>query len=204
MRALNEELRLAILEAGKTEFLTLGFAKASLRSIAAAAGVTTGAIYTYFADKAAIFDALVAEPAEELRKKFLQSVSEMDQTLQQDITPWREWLDVDPDQLVDFLYTHFDAFRLLIRSAGGTRYEDYIHSLVELETKSTLRFTSYLREQGVLTRELDAELIHIIVSAYYVGIFEPIAHEMPKEQALQCVRIMEEFYTAGWQKIKGY
>ncbi|MDL2288552.1 TetR/AcrR family transcriptional regulator [Oscillospiraceae bacterium OttesenSCG-928-F05] len=204
MRAPNETVRSAVLEAGKAEFLTRGFTKASLRSIASAAGVTTGAIYTYFPDKAAIFDALVAEPAEALRKQYSESVSRMDQTLQQDITPWREWVDVDPDRLIDFLYAHFDAFRLLTCCAAGTRYEDYIHSLVELETESTVRFIGYLQKQGVLNRELDAEVIHITVSTHYAGIFEPIAHQMPKEQALRCVRILEEFYAAGWQKILGY
>ena len=44
-----------------------GFKNASLRSIAQAAGVTTGAIYGYYPDKAALFDALVSEPANHLR-----------------------------------------------------------------------------------------------------------------------------------------
>lgn len=59
-------MRLAakLLEAAKTEFLTKGFRNASLRNIAASAGVTTGAIYRYYANKEALFDALVAEPAE--------------------------------------------------------------------------------------------------------------------------------------------
>ena len=41
----------AILEAGKKEFLTYGYEKASLRRIAKEASVTTGAIYGYFPGK---------------------------------------------------------------------------------------------------------------------------------------------------------
>lgn len=203
MRTPNENLRSAILDAGQAEFLRNGFTGASLRRIAAAAEVTTGAIYTYFPDKAALFDALVADPADELRREFLDSCNRMDTTLSRDITPWREWVEVDPDWLVEFLYTHYDAFRMLVCCAGGTRYESYIDSLIKMETDSTTRFVGYLKQQGVLTRELDEELVHIIVSAHYAGIFEPIAHEMPKEKALRYVRVLEEFYAAGWQKILG-
>ena len=56
----------AILEAGKKEFLTYGYEKASLRRIAKEASVTTGAIYGYFPGKKALFDALTSDTAEEL------------------------------------------------------------------------------------------------------------------------------------------
>lgn len=58
MRPLNEELSRQILFAAKTEFKK-GFRNASMRSIAASVGVTTGAIYRYYSNKEALFDALV-------------------------------------------------------------------------------------------------------------------------------------------------
>ena len=59
-----------ILEIGRKEFLALGYRDASLRHIAASLGVTTGAIYRYYADKEALFDALVAQPAQELADRY--------------------------------------------------------------------------------------------------------------------------------------
>lgn len=56
----------AILEAGKKEFLTFGYEKASLRRIAAEASVTTGAIYGCFSGKEAIFEALTGEVSQTL------------------------------------------------------------------------------------------------------------------------------------------
>ena len=67
MRTTNPKLYSDLLETGKREFLTLGYRDASLRHIAASLGVTTGAIYGYFADKEALFDALVAQPAKSWR-----------------------------------------------------------------------------------------------------------------------------------------
>ena len=48
-----------ILETAKKEFLERGFQGTSMRRIAALAGVTTGALYGYFASKEDIFDSLV-------------------------------------------------------------------------------------------------------------------------------------------------
>lgn len=57
MRPLNEQLAVDLLEAGKKVFLEMGFRDASLRKIASQLGVTTGAIYRYYTDKEALFDA---------------------------------------------------------------------------------------------------------------------------------------------------
>lgn len=70
MRPLNEELSQQILSAAKTEFKK-GFRNASMRSIAASVGVTTGAIYRYYSNKEALFDALVSHPAEEFFNEYM-------------------------------------------------------------------------------------------------------------------------------------
>ena len=70
MRTTNAKLAADLLEAGKREFLEKGFQGASLRSIAASLGVTTGAIYGYYTDKEAMFDALVSEPAQKLADRY--------------------------------------------------------------------------------------------------------------------------------------
>ena len=70
MRPVNEKLRVDLLEAGKREFMESGFRGASLKSIAASLGVTTGAIYRYYTDKEALFDGLVREPAHELVERY--------------------------------------------------------------------------------------------------------------------------------------
>ena len=66
MQLRNDELAERILEAAKSEFLEKGYRQASVRSIAASVGVTTGALYRYYANKEALFDALVSGPADYL------------------------------------------------------------------------------------------------------------------------------------------
>ncbi len=54
-----ERTREGILDAAETTFLAQGVSRTTLAHIATAAGVTRGAIYWHFADKAAVFDALL-------------------------------------------------------------------------------------------------------------------------------------------------
>ena len=55
--------REGILDAAEGVFATLGVPGATLQDIAVAAGVTRGAIYWHFQDKAALFDAFMCERA---------------------------------------------------------------------------------------------------------------------------------------------
>ena len=64
------ETQQKILKIGKREFLEKGFKDASLRKIVAEAGFTKGAFYGYYPDKAALFEALVAEAADGLTERF--------------------------------------------------------------------------------------------------------------------------------------
>jgi AcrR family transcriptional regulator len=59
MQFLKDEIRNKILGAALLEFKREGYAKASMRGIAKTAGVTSGNIYRYFANKEQLFDAIV-------------------------------------------------------------------------------------------------------------------------------------------------
>ena len=111
MRPVNEKLRKDLLEAGKREFMENGFRGASLKSIAASLGVTTGAIYRYYTDKEALFDGLVREPAQELVERYrtLQQTF-AGRSLEEQLQKLPEVPDKEASWMMDFLYDHFDAF----------------------------------------------------------------------------------------------
>lgn len=203
IRIVNEQLREAVLRAGKAEFFRCGFEKATMREIAKAAGVTTGAVYCYFPNKMALFEEPVAAPAKGLKEEFEAHVAQMDKDMTEDATSYNQWVPNEPNWLVEYIYENYDAFKLLVCHSCGTSYAHYMDSLVEIEVESTLRFISYLRAAGLLSREIDEELVHIIASAQFVGIFEPIAHDMSREKAKAHILALEEFYSAGWRKILG-
>jgi AcrR family transcriptional regulator len=55
----SERMRKILIQVARNEFATKGFAGTSTPEIAAAAGVSRGALYHHFADKAALFHAVV-------------------------------------------------------------------------------------------------------------------------------------------------
>ena len=61
-----------IIECARKELLEKGYMDASLRTIAAQAGTTTGSIYTRFKDKAGLFEAIVGPHYDHIMSRFCQ------------------------------------------------------------------------------------------------------------------------------------
>lgn len=192
------------LAAGRREFLEKGFRDASLRSIVREAGVTTGAFYGYYHSKAELFDALVEHPYRELMDRFI-GVQEDFTTLspEQQLAGVGEVSGQAMDEMLQYVYDHFEAFKLLTCCAEGTRYEQMIHQMVEIEVQSTHRFVELLRANSLPVREVDPELEHLLCSGLFTAFFGTVVHDMPRRKAAGYVRELRDFYTAGWKKIMG-
>lgn len=104
-----------ILKIATSEFLEKGYQGASLRKIAKAAKVTTGAMYGYYKSKEALFVDLVKNVACDFEDIYLSQ--EIDESV------------------VDYIYQNFDIFRLIVCSSKETEYEDYLDRLVETKSK---------------------------------------------------------------------
>ncbi|GAB4146509.1 MAG: hypothetical protein Tsb0016_17000 [Sphingomonadales bacterium] len=65
-RGRGAQTRAGLLRAARAEFVAQGYAGAATERIVAAAAVTRGALYHHFADKAALFAAVVADIAQEI------------------------------------------------------------------------------------------------------------------------------------------
>lgn len=204
MRPINEKLAAELLEAGKKEFLAYGFLGASMRDIAAAAGVTTGALYRYYTDKEALFEALVEEPSRVFADRYRErQQSFAGQPLEQQLTGIPEITDRESDWMMAYLYDHFDAFKLISCHATGTRYEHYIDTLIEIESEAGRLLIDRMREAGLPAQELDDGLIHILSGALFNGMFETIRHDMPRDKAMRYMNSLRDFYSAGWFKVLG-
>lgn len=194
----------SILEAGQQEFLRKGFRNASLRNIAKEAGVTTGAFYGYFKSKEELFAALVEEPAMILLNKYQETQAAFANLPQEEQVLHLGDVSGDcMDWMISFMYDHFAAFKLILCCAEGTEYENFIHTLVDIEIKATHQFTTVLQNLNYQCKPIHPQLEHILVSGMFSAFFELIIHDMPQEQAQEYVKEMRTFYTAGWFKILG-
>lgn len=204
MKLTNEKLAADIRTAGKKEFLEKGFQGASMRGIAASLQVTTGAIYRYYTDKESIFEALVEEPAKELEKRYRRIQQEFAaQPLKGQLESLPEVTEDEHAWMMEYIYDNFDAFKLITCCAVGTRYEHYLDSLIEIEVNASKALIEKMEQAGMQVLPLDDELIHMIASALFNGMFETVRHDMPREKAMVYTDSLRAFYSAGWFRILG-
>lgn len=193
------ETQRKILEAGKREFLAKGFKDASLRGIVKEAGFTQGAFYGYYPDKAALFDTLVSEAADTLMEQFKAAQQAHYDLIPGEKTAQSRELSTDYlNHFINYIYDNFDAFKLVICCSEGTRYANYVHELVELEVSQTEEYYQQLRRLGRVEGTVSHDLHHMITSAYFTAVFETVAHDMTREQAIGYVNELAVFFNCGW------
>ncbi len=188
-----------LLECAREEFLEMGFQEASLRVIAAKADTSTGAIYTRFGDKDSLFHALVDESMDELILWIEKGQQEFSlkpgEEQKEDVFSYKPevW-----EQLVEYIYEHWDVFRLLVRCADINCYEMMLNRLVDIEVEYTYKFLKSTDNDALYNGNLTPMLIHMLSNAYYSGLFEVVRHEMTKEEAFVYVRQLRRFFVRGW------
>ena len=204
MRLANDKLKSDLLQAAKKEFLSHGFLGAQLRDIAAQAGVTTGAIYKYYRGKEDLFGELVAQPARELEQRYREIQQSFAQLpLEEALTNLPEISDDGQMWMMEYLYDHFDAFKLIACCSEGTKYVSYIDVLTQVEVDASIALISKMEEAGMHIHQIDEELVHIVANSLFSGMFETIRHDMPREKAFGYMVSLRDFYSAGWFKILG-
>ena len=193
-----------ILDAGMEEFQEKGFRDASLRNIVKTAGVTTGAFYGYFSSKEALFASIVEPHAAAVMGRFMTA-----QTDFADLPKEEQPAHIGKESgecvawMIDYIYDHYEPFKLLICRSDGTPYENFVHNMAEVEVEYTFRYIDVLRSLGNNVPELDKNLCHMITSGMFDGMFEVLRHDMPKDKAKQFIAQIQEFHMAGWAKIMG-
>ena len=191
-----------IWESAKKEFLMHGYEKASTNVICKNAGVTWGALAKRYSGKDELFCALVSPVAESF-KETLKT-----QQVQFHSLPEKEKKVISPDSeknvinFVDYIYDHFDEFRLLIVCAGGSSYEHYLDELVDIVVGSMTQFIDGIGHRITIQgKEVTPDLVHILVSSNLYGYFEPVTHGMTREEARVYVEQLKYFFDIGWDKI---
>ncbi len=188
-----------VLECSKDEFLSRGFLDASLRTIAQEAGTSTGSIYTRFGDKEGLFRAIVEPVVDEFRSMFREIQENFHQlngeTQRAEMGQYTSRHQLD---LLDYIYDHFDVFRLLLDGAHGTRFACFLDELVDIEVEYTYQYMEVIGCESVKSGQVTEEFIHIIVTAYFNGMFEVVRHNMDRAAARRYVKMLNDYHMAGF------
>lgn len=191
-----------ILESAKKEFLLCGYEKTSTNVICKNAGVTSGALYKRYAGKDELFCALVAPTAEEFINMLESIQDEFHSLPQQEKESTATGSAAGENGFINYIYEHFDIFKLLIECSKGSTYESFMDNLVDILVKSTERFMEESNHEAIILGKVAThETIHILISSYLYGLFEPVVHNMSLENARIYAEQLKYFFDVGWADI---
>ena len=184
-----------LIEAAKKEFMVRGYNKASLRTICSNAGVTTGALYFFFENKADLFAAIVDPPIAGLKKIIFEHIKEDSEYMSK--VGVVENIEMDhadiSDVLTEHIYDNYESFLLVLNSSENTVYENIVDEFVKLTEESIPAMISSL--PGYTHDEYMSHwMAHITIDAY----IQVIKHETDKEKAKIMLRSIMNYLVKGW------
>ena len=195
----HEKVNRAIRE----EFLEKGYENASIRSIGRRAGMTSAGLYRHYADKEAMFNAMV-EPLIDSIKEWTKRHTARKYSLVEGNVPADELFGESfIDMMNDVILPRRDEFRLLMNCSAGTKYENFVHDFVVENQKEFMETLGYLKEKGYKVIDVSEEELHMLLSAYLTACFEPVIHDFEDIKMEKYLNTVREFFVPGWMKIMG-
>ena len=197
-----EDTEKNILNTARKHFLKDGFSGASLRNIVKDAGLTTGAFYKYYPTKEALFDALTDPYIEHIYQIYDRVVEDFEKLSAKEQTSNMSDTSGDGmDQMIDYIYEHYDNFRLLLKCGDSGKFETFIHNMVDREMRSSLEYVKKMKEDGIEIPIVGESLMRMIYTGFFSSIFQIIEHDIDKETAKRNVHKLREFNTGGWERL---
>lgn len=195
----NIESRTRLLECAKNEFLEKGFAKASLRKIAADAELTTGAVYFFFKDKNGLFEGVVGKAFFELKSVLEEHFS---QDIESDLTAYNQH-DGDHDDLaealVDVIYDNYDEMTILLDRSAGSKYENVVDNIInELDCSYINLAERYAA--AMPGKRVNKPMLHWLTHVQINAFIHMMKHESDKEKALRFIKPVMDMLIKSWME----
>lgn len=184
----EQDVRARLLEAARNEFFERGYERASLRRICAGAGVTTGALYFLFENKADLFHQVV--------KGTLDALAALSQELS-DRELEDQSVGVDNEKyLLEFIWKNQKDITILVEKAEGSPYEGFWEELSHGMEDS---FAVFFGINGI--EEPDRELIRILAKMKMTGYMELIRGGYTLERTLELAEAVGWYTEGGFESL---
>ncbi|MBR3548941.1 MAG: TetR/AcrR family transcriptional regulator [Treponema sp.] len=191
-----------ILSVAEEEFLQKGYRDASLRTIVKKAGVTTGAFYGYFKSKEELFDALVKEHYDYINCIYDDILHEFEKLPpEEQKLRMEDYSSAGLKKMFDYIWDHKIPFYLISKSAGGTKYENFLQNITQKDIASTEAFYDVLEKQGTKVERIDPMIEQLVILSTFTSFFTLILRDIPKEDAQRGLEQMFRFYRGGWNSL---
>ncbi|MBR3684726.1 MAG: TetR/AcrR family transcriptional regulator [Clostridia bacterium] len=190
MQYQKEDVRNRIVDAAKTEFLRVGFYRASMLQISNRAHVPIGNLYRYFASKASLFDAIVGTAKERIIEG-LESGMGAFKVVDNNPAPFttKALLDTATVNFLELAKNYQKELILLLQKSGGSEHDGFMEDIIA-RVKQLLegRLTVLCKPENKFLLDLVAE--NVTRGAFRIMIECP--HE---EQHEELVRLLVFYFN---------
>ena len=186
-----------IIQAAYSEFLAYGFQKASLHKIAEKSGVTTGAIYTRYKSKDALFVSLLQDFFETMKTLFTPIAEEYEKA-KHSARPEDILRAINAEERIYFqlLTEHYDDCTLFFCRSDGSSVETVLHELMNQKAEQTVEFFSHIYGKGP-----NADAIRLLMGSQFWYFRQLLDRHMEEDRMLTCLQAVLNFTNAGWRQL---
>lgn len=186
-----------ITRAAYEEFLSCSFQKASLHKIAEKAGVTTGAIYTRYASKDALFVSLLQGFMGKLNDFFAPAAAGYEKAAQLGTTEaLLNAINFEERIYIRLLTECYDECTLFFSRSDGSSVETMLNELMRHKTEQTVEFFSHAYGKAP-----NADAVRLLMGSQFWYFRQLLNARMDEEQMLACLHTLLGFFDAGWRQL---
>ncbi len=186
-----------IIQAAYSEFLAYGFQKASVHKIAEKAGVTTGAIYTRYKNKDALFASLLQNFFETMGTLFTPIAEEYEKAKRSaQLEDILRAINAEERIYFQLLIGHYDDCSLFFCRSDGSSVETMLHELMDQKAEQTVEFFSQL-----YGKKPNTDAIRLLMGAQFWYFRQLLDKHLEEDEMFACLQAVLDFTNAGWRQL---
>lgn len=186
-----------IIHAAWDEFLEHGFVAASMHKIADRAGVTTGALYTRYKNKDALFGSLLSEffsvtqaCSEPVAKKYYEAEESGS------VADFLAAMEFEEQMYLNLLFEHYESCVLLFCKSHGSSAEESLSAMISYKVTTTVDFL-----EKTAAHPVNREAVRLLMEANFHIYRKIIEAGYGKTEAVSCMKDVQPFLHAGWKEL---
>lgn len=198
----DKETREKLLESAKAEFTEKGYNKASLRTICSNSGVTTGALYFFFEDKADLFRTIVGNAVDGLFG-IMQAHFDEDENIVAgtDAHNTDDYIDDHSEiaqQLIHHIYKNYDAAILVLTKSQGSEYENIVDKIVDMTESKSIEMMGKISAKTGERKKLNKYMLHLVIHIVVDSFVQLVIHEPDEKKALKSIKKVFRMTMHNW------
>lgn len=202
MQVKKEGIKEKLISSARREFLEHGYADASLRVIAEKAGLTKGAVYSYFENKDALFCELAAPAISFIENEFQCDKSCSAFKTQEALVDSYEVTIQGFRNCAHAVLDNYESFKLLLFCSSGASLQNYKEKIIQLYAQNFYKLLPIFTKTGSCREGVITEMfIHTLATTYVSFLEEIVLHEPERKEVDDYVAQMAIFVHSGIEKL---